>query len=418
MTSWLRSRIGAGERRLFLIAASLTLTQGATGVLGLAYWTVTARNFPVASVGQASGAVNAMTLLGTVAMLGLGTLLIELSPGLTRDQLLARVRGSLLIAGFSGLVLGLIIGPILGKGGDSLADLADPAVLAVFVMGCALTAASLVLDQVLLTRRGGGQQATRNIIASAVKLVALVPAILVLPRESFALLATWVVGLIVSMVYVAMRTSGAVSALRWSDITEVLQARRRAGTHHVLNLTLQAPYLVVPVVAAWILTAEQNAYFSTARLITGLVVTVPFSLTIGLFVAAEGDIQRLTAQMRRSVPSGLLLALAAELVLLVFGRPILGAFGPEYAENAWSLLVVMSLAVFPLVFKDHYVAMRRVEGRLLTAASLVAAMTILEVAAAALGATVGGALGLVVAWTAVVYVEGAVTAVPVIRHLR
>jgi O-antigen/teichoic acid export membrane protein len=359
-----------------------------------------------------------MTLLGTAAMLGLGTLLIELAPGLTREQLISRVRGSLLIAGFSGMVLGLVIGPVLGQGGDSLADLTDPAVLAVFVLGCALTAASLVLDQVLLTRRGGGQQTTRNIIASAVKLLALVPAILVLPRESFSLLATWVGGLVVSMVYVAVRTSGAFAALRWNDVSEVLRARRRAGSHHVLNLTLQAPYLVVPVVAAWILTAEQNAYFSTARLITGLVVTVPFSLTIGLFVAAEGNIQRLTEQMRRSVPSGLFLALAAEVVLLAFGQPILRVFGPEYAENAWSLLVVMSLAVFPLVFKDHYVAMRRVEGRLLTAASLVTAMTILEVAAAALGGATGGALGLVAAWTVAVYVEGAVTALPVIRQLR
>src|SRR5438132_1175124 len=61
---------------MLINAGSLVCTTVATGVLGFAYWWVAARQFPPQAVGLASAAVSAMMLLGSICILGLGTLLI------------------------------------------------------------------------------------------------------------------------------------------------------------------------------------------------------------------------------------------------------------------------------------------------------------------------------------------------------
>src|SRR6266496_4784773 len=57
-------------------AGSLVATTGVNSVLGFAYWWLAARKFLPEAVRLASAAITAMTLLGTLSVLGLGTLLI------------------------------------------------------------------------------------------------------------------------------------------------------------------------------------------------------------------------------------------------------------------------------------------------------------------------------------------------------
>src|SRR6266853_6583633 len=57
-------------------AGSLVGTTAVTAVLGFVYWWLAARQFPPETVGFASAAISAMTLLGSICVLGFGTLLI------------------------------------------------------------------------------------------------------------------------------------------------------------------------------------------------------------------------------------------------------------------------------------------------------------------------------------------------------
>ncbi|HEY0530877.1 MAG TPA: hypothetical protein VGD29_04685, partial [Actinoplanes sp.] len=71
-----------GHVDLFLNAGSLMATTLITSLFGFAYWWVAARVAPAAAVGQASAAVSAMTLIGTIGMFGMGTMLISDLPSL------------------------------------------------------------------------------------------------------------------------------------------------------------------------------------------------------------------------------------------------------------------------------------------------------------------------------------------------
>src|ERR1700689_5182239 len=70
--------VEAWRRHRDLLDNALTLlgTTGITAVLGFAYWAFAARLFSQRAVGYGSAAVSAMTLIGTIGMLGMGTVLI------------------------------------------------------------------------------------------------------------------------------------------------------------------------------------------------------------------------------------------------------------------------------------------------------------------------------------------------------
>ncbi len=89
-------------------ASSLVATTGVASLLGFVYWALAARLFSPRAVGYGSAGISAMTLLGTIGMLGLGTVLIGELPrrqdraGLVAAALLASAAGSALLgAGFA-----------------------------------------------------------------------------------------------------------------------------------------------------------------------------------------------------------------------------------------------------------------------------------------------------------------------------
>src|SRR5512132_3304565 len=88
-------------------AIALVGTQAITSALGFVYWWLAARWFPPASVGLASAMVSTMMLLGTLGMLGLGTLLIGELPR-QRWRAPQLVTTSVLVAGAASAALGLI----------------------------------------------------------------------------------------------------------------------------------------------------------------------------------------------------------------------------------------------------------------------------------------------------------------------
>src|SRR5438067_3698044 len=87
-------------------AGSLMGTTVITSILGFVYWWLAARQFPPEAVGLASAAISAMTLLGTFAILGLGTLLLGELPR-QRDREASLISAALILVGAVGGLLGL-----------------------------------------------------------------------------------------------------------------------------------------------------------------------------------------------------------------------------------------------------------------------------------------------------------------------
>ena len=415
-----------GLRRLVGIVRGLMGTQAATAVLGLAFWTLATRQFTRESVGVAGAAVALMGLLASLGTLGLGTVLIARLPRTPQGRRRVLVRTSLAVAAVVAAVLAVVVPLVVVHvaGADNLRPVAGtPGPALLFALGTALMAAAMVLDQAVLVVGTGGLQLERNTLASAVKVAVLAGLAAVGAGGGMSIFAAWTVGTLVSLPWVALRSRGGRAlqdevGRRLVDLGAMRGLGRLAVSHHALNTTLQAPLLLLPLLVTVLVSAAANGVFTTALQLTALVFALPFAISISLFAAADGDARAVVANMRRTLPFGLALSLAAYLAVFPLAPLLLSIFGPEYAEQGVGVLRLLTLAGLPFVIKDHYVALARVRGRTGRATAVLVGFLPLEVAAAAVGAALGGTEALVSGWLVVLALEAVVLGVSMLRTVR
>ncbi len=145
---------------------------------------------------------------------------------------------------------------------------------------------------------------------------------------------------------------------------------------------------------------------------------IPYLLALSLFAETTSDQSLLHRHVRRTLPLGLALCWGIVLVAQVAAPFALRIFGPAYALNGTTALRLLVLVGPAYVIKDHYVAIRRVQGRLNQAAKVMAAATLAEAAGAALGGIYWGVIGLSSGWVIASACEAVVLLPVVIRVFR
>jgi O-antigen/teichoic acid export membrane protein len=407
------------NRALLTNAGSMVGTTLVTSALGVAFWLVAAHNFSQAAVGVASAAVAAMTLLGFMGTLGLGTLLMGDLPR-RRDGHRSLLNAALLINVVAGAVLGLgfaLIAPLASSNLEALGESLPST--AFFAAGVGLTALAFVLDQALIGLLHGGLQLVRNVVFALVKLLALIPiAVLVSNAGAPWIYSAWAAGICLSLVVLVRfyaRRGG--DSLR-PNFALLLKMRASAASHAAVNLALETADLAMPILVIMLLSASANAAFYIAWMIAGFLVMVPLSLSMVAYAIGSADAAGLSRRFRLTFWISLAFGIVANLVLLPGAAPALQIFGQGYADQATTALHVLALGVFPLTFKTHYVAIHRVERNLRTALPIVWAGTVLELGGGAAGAILGGLTGVAWGWLAGLCIEALVMAPDVLRGLR
>lgn len=405
-------------RQILTTTVSLVGATVVTSGLGFIYWWLAARTFPPAAVGFAAALVSAMTLLGTVSDLGLGTMLIgQLSrqPGEEWPLITAALLTTGAIGGLLGVAAALAapafsadLTPVAGSAGT----------IGLFAVGVSLTAITLVLDQALIGLLRGHLQFGRNAVFAGVKLLALGGAAWwLVARLGLIIFATWVGGLVVSLlgvfgIIVARNRRVLWRRPQWLSLWRL---GRLSLAHYGLNLALNIAPLTLPLVVTALLTATANAYFYAAWMIASFLATAPLALTVSLYAVGSSAPTELTRKIRLTMSLALVVGVVGSTCLVAGADLILRVYGPLYAEHAaWSLRI-LSLSVFPVIIKNHYVAIRRVQRRVAGAALAMAGGGVLEVALAAAGAEFGGLAGLCLGWLVALCIEAIFTMPAVYR---
>lgn len=383
---------------ILINAGSLIATTAVTSVLGFAYWWLAARHFSPEAVGFASATISAMTLLGTVCVLGLGTLLIGELPRQPGKEV-SLISAALMLVGGVGGCIGILFAMVAPSvSADFQALRASVQDIALFAVGVGLAAIALVLDQAFIGLLRGHLQFWRNTLFALAKLVALFVAGLWLSHVvGLTIYATWVVGNALSLLALAgfvVLKGGRPSRSYLPDWGLLRKLKSAALQHHILNLMLQAPALALPVLVTVMLSARVNAWFYIASTIAAFVSLIPFALATILYATSSAQPTMLAHKARMTVSLALVACILVNCVLLLGARQILGLFGHAYAEQASSSLRILVLGAFPLIIKNHYIAIHRIQGRLAQAMLLIAVSAFLELGVPALGAYLGGLSGL------------------------
>jgi len=396
--NWLR-RLSA-HRTLVINAASMMSSTAIGAGLGFVYWWVAAQYFPKAEVGLASALISAMGFLGNLGMVGLGTLLMGKLARETTGRSALIITALLMAALVSGvLALGFaLLSPVFSA---EFAVFRSPTLVLAFVVGVVFTAITLILDQAVIGLLRGGLQLSRNVIFSVVKL-------LVLAGVGFGfkigdaqfIFAAWAGGNVVSLLAMgAMAWRSGMRVHQWKPQLSLLrELPGEAIRHHLLNMALQSTALAFPVIVTFLLSAEANGSFAIASLLAGFVSTIPFTLSMALYAVGATGKEAFGPKLLLSLRLSLLLGALANVVIWVSADWLMAIFGKGYgAESAW-VLRLLSLGVFPIIVKDHYIAIRRVGNRIAATILTAAVGGLLELGGIVIGALMGGLYGLCIGW--------------------
>ena len=407
-------------RRLLATFGYLVAKQGATAVLGLAYWAVTTHLFSARDVGLAAAASSTALLLGAVGALGIPLLLLA-----ELDSLPAAVRRvsfstGMYVSCLAVLILSLAtlaLSPFLG---ESLRIIgADSATAALFVVGSVATMATLTFDNAAIGLHRGSAQLWRGSLSSVLKLAVVGVLALAGARTASGLLFAWALALVVSLVVCVPMLRLQPTAAGGGNLNHRVALARRYGVlslkHHVLNLSINSISYIVALIAALLISPQEVAYFSTALLVSSTVMIIPYLLALSLFAEISGDQGLLHRHVRRTLPFGLAMSGGILVAAEVAAPFVMRIFGPAYAVNGTTALRLLLLVGPAYVIKDHYVAIRRVQGRLNHAAKVMAAGTCVEAAGAALGGIYWGMTGLCVGWVIGSWCEAAFLLPAVLR---
>ncbi len=389
-------------RRLFTTFGYLVGQQGATAVLGLAYWAVATHLFSARDVGLAAAASSTAFFLAAIGALGIPLLLVAELDSRPAAARRVAVSTGMYISCLAVLILSLgtlALSPFLG--GSLRIICADSTTAALFVIGSVATMGTLTFDNAAIGLHRGPAQLWRGSLTSGLKLAAVGVLVLVGTRTASGLLFAWALTLVVSFVCLPMLRLEPTPAGEGNLSHRVALARRYGVLslkHHVLNLSINSVFYIVGLIAALLILPGQLAYFSTALLVESTAMVIPYLLALSLFAEISGDQSLLHRHVRRTLPLGLALCGGIVVVAEVAAPFIMRIFGPGYVTNGTTALRLLVLVGPAYVIKDHYVAIRRAQGRLGHAAKVMAAGTCAEAAGAVLGGIYWGMTGLCSGW--------------------
>ena len=348
-----------------------------------------------------------MTLLGTLSILGLGTLLIGELPR-QKGKEASLISATLIVAGVVGGCLGMLFAIVaLYLSHDFQMLRASVENVALFAVGVSLTAITLVLDSALIGLLRGEMQLWRNALFAGGKLAALFLAGLWLSHATgLSIYATWVIGnglsLAVLAIFALVKGERRNIVPQWGLLRKLGPA---ALKHHALNLTLDAPVMILPILVTVLLSATTNAWFYVSWSISSIANIITAILTTTLFAVGSAQPTEFARKLRLTLSLSLGMTVCITCVLLLGTTQVLGLFGPSYADQAaWSLRI-LALESFPFIIKSHYIAVSRIQGRVTHATQLTIASGTLELGGAALGAHIAGLTGLGMGWLAAVCLE-------------
>ncbi|MGH2443291.1 MAG: lipopolysaccharide biosynthesis protein [Chloroflexota bacterium] len=398
----------AENRVLLRNIGSLVATTGITSALGFGFWLSAARFFSPGSVGLASAAISAMTIMSQFGMFGMGTLLLRELPkhlGERTTMISTATIAVAAVAGAIGLLFALAAGHAIT--GLSPLDQSVPAII-LFAAGVSVTAATLVLDAAMIGLLRGGLQLWRNTTLACTKLVALI-AVGVLTHGSWmAIYGTWILGNLVSLVVLFFKTYSRQRPIKLLlPRFELLRGLGRSAlSHHALNQSLSIASLTLPLIVTAMLSTAANAYFYMAWMIAGIASLALSSVTYVLYAVGSAAPTSLARRTRSTLTMSLAIAVSATVALLIVGHIVLQIIGPAYAQHATASLRILIFASFPLIVRTHFVTLRRLAGKVFSTALIVSLGAGGEVAGAIIGAHLDGLTGLSAGWVLGMCVEG------------
>jgi O-antigen/teichoic acid export membrane protein len=345
---------------------SLIANSGVTGVLGLVYWLLMAREYPTAAVGRASALYAAMNLLAGFTAQNLNGALTRFIPqaGLRTRTFIVRAYA---VSAAASVLVSILFLATIGWWGASYSELDSPATWIAFVVSVTVWAIFTLQDSVLVGLRSAIWVLVENGIFGLVKIILLVMLVASFPHH-IGIYVSWMVPAVIAVPLVnwlifrkivprhTLLTRGAQPA-------SSRQIRRFIAGDYSGALCMLATGSLIPVVVAARIDVRQTAYFYVAWVIAGIVDMIGISMGMSLTVEGAFDASALAVNCRVALRKMAAILLPCALLLALFAPFWLGLFGPAYAEHAAPILELLAAATVFRAPTELYLGALRAQSR-------------------------------------------------------
>ena len=395
---------------LYRNSFAIMLNALSSSFFGLLFWIVAARAMPSTTIGLATAAISAATLVFTLSRLGLDTGLTRFLPrSQDRDALYSTV---LFVTLLLALVFIAIFLLVIGLVSPQLAFLREGKLLFVFLAYAAIYAVFSTQNNALMSLRRGDLFLIQNLLFGLrVPLLFAVVGLGIL-----GIFISWDIGLLITLVFGSYILYRFGLSFRFkANTTSLREIFTFSLGNYVAGIFAIIPVSIMPVLIVNTVGAQGSAYFYIAYSVAALLSAIPTAVSTSLFVEGSHDMP-MRENVVKSLKFVLLLLIPALLFILVFGDKVLLLFNREYSEQAFGLLRLLAISSVFTIVPSIYITIKRIQKdvRMITYVSFAISMLIVGLGYIALITT--GLLGLGYVWIVANAIVTAVAGWLIVRH--
>ena len=168
--------------------------------------------------------------------------------------------------------------------------------------------------------------------------------------------------------------------------------------NNIANILYFLPSAVLPLMVVEVLGKEINAYFYVAWATSAILIMISYTTSLSLF--AEGSL--LPDKLRQNVIKSLkfiyIILIPAIIGIFIFGKYILLIFGRLYADNAFDVLLLLSLGTIPHSIIVVYVAIMRVKKDVMPVIIVYGGIAVLTIVGSYIAIQEIGLIGIGISW--------------------
>lgn len=387
---------------LYANAYMLVTNQAATAVLGLLYWTLAARLYPVEVVGENSAIISSIIFLAMLSELSLKSAMTRFVPraGAKTTNLILTTLGINMLAAVLISSFLLTVGKHIAITADLLTDISFSPIW--LVLAAMIWTVFYVQDGILTGMRQAKWVLIKNILLSLSKII-----LLIFFFRSFASM-----GLVISWFLPApFIVLGFGALIFWRFLPEHLKldlSLTRAITRSELFTSIGGDYLggilaetstrLLPLLVLYFLGKGPTAYFNQAWVVATPFYLVATNMGSSFVVESSANMKQIALHSRRILRQMLLLLVPA-VALMWLGAPLLlHVFGKSYAEESFVLLRWLMLATWPFMLNAWFLSYARVLGKAKSIVAVQAAQLVVTLGISYLWLPLYGIKSVGIAW--------------------
>jgi O-antigen/teichoic acid export membrane protein len=309
---------------------------------GFAFWTLAAHAYPASTIGVFSGLTSGVSLLATVAGLGLPITIMRHVADSKNPRALFLV--TMIAIATVGTAVCLVTVLSLGPHLPATLHLQQRGRMMLFITALVgFTAISSTIDSGLVAIRSSHTVLIKNLIGSVAKVATL---LLLASFRSSGLLISYSIGLVLSTLIsgtaLGSQLEGRSAGFRSFQVLRT-HLSFTSGTY-IATIMGMLPLTVVPLEVLVVRGATETARFAVAFLIAGFLNLIPSTVAQVLFAETSRKGVPLGRQLTKAIRGVYGLLIPALLIALAGAPLLLRLFGSQYSIAATGCLRVLALS--------------------------------------------------------------------------